>query len=66
MKYEVRIKEWEKRNWKTVASFETFSEAEKSAIQLDFKNRRSKTIDEFTKIDIKNIETGERFMVADW
>lgn len=26
MKYEVRIKEWEKRNWKTVASFETFSD----------------------------------------
>lgn len=66
MKYEVRIKKWEKRRWKTVAKFGTFREAEKYAIQLDFKNRRSNTEDEFTKIDIKNIETGERFMVADW
>lgn len=65
MKYEVRVKPWESRRWKTVAKFNSFSEAEKYAIQLDHKNRKS-TEDEFTKIDIKNIETKERFMVADW
>ncbi len=65
MKYEVRIKPWESRRWKTVAKFNCFSEAEKYAIQLDHKNRKS-VEDEFTKIDIKNIKTKERFMVADW
>lgn len=63
--YDVRIKPWESRRWKTVARFDYFPEAEKYAIQLDHKNRKSAE-DEFTKIDIKNTETGERFMVADW
>lgn len=35
-------------------------------LQSDLTIKNRKTEDEFTKIDVKNIETGERFMVADW
>ena len=61
--YTVRIKEYEKRNWKVVATFDTMKEAKKYAIKLDYSFRKS--IDTmYNSIDIKNTETKERFMIA--
>lgn len=62
MKYEVRTKEYEKRNWKVVKAFDTFKEAHKFAIQTEMKMRR--TEHEFDSWDIKNTETKERFIIA--
>ena len=61
--FTVRVKEWEKRNWKVVATFDTFKEAHKYAVALDFKWRKS--IDTmYNSIDIKNTETKERFGIV--
>lgn len=64
MEYQVRIKEWEAKRWKTIEKFNSFEEAKTFAIRLDMKYRKNFET-EFTKIDIKK-PNGERFMVADW
>lgn len=62
MKYQVRTKAWEKKNWKVVATFDTFKEAHKFAIKAEYDCRRTEK--QFDSWDIKNIETKERFIVA--
>ena len=39
--YKVRVKKFEKRSWNVVAEFDTFKEAERFAIKLDFANRKN-------------------------
>ena len=60
--YQVRIKEFEKRNWKVKEEFETEKEAMKYAIKLNMKWRKS--IDTmYNHIEVKHPD-GTRFTIA--
>lgn len=60
--YQVRVKEFEKRNWKVKAEFETKKEAMKYAIKLDMEWRKS--IDTmYNSIEVKYPD-GTRFTIA--
>ena len=60
--YQVRIKEFEKRNWKVKAEFVTKKEAMKYAIKLDMEWRKS--IDTmYNSIEIK-YPNGTRYVIA--
>ena len=61
MKYEVRTKEYEKKNWKVVARFDTFKEAHKFAIQTEMKLRRTEHCFDSSFVET---ETKERFIIA--
>jgi hypothetical protein len=61
--FQVRTKEWEKKNWKVVATFETWKEAHTFAIKEEYKNRRNPE-KMFDYWDIKNTETKERMYIA--
>jgi hypothetical protein len=61
--YKVRIKEYEQKHWKVIASFALLEQAKQYAIKLDLLNR--KYIDTmYTKIDIKNESTNEWYTIA--
>lgn len=63
MRYEVRTKKYEKKNWKVVARFDDRKEALRFAIQSEMKARRNfETM--FDGWDLKDTETKERFIVA--
>jgi hypothetical protein len=62
-KFQVRTKEWEKRNWKVIAEFDTFKEAQRFAIRSEYAQRKTDKM--FDAWDIKNIETKERFIIAE-
>lgn len=61
-KFAVRTKEWEKKNWKVVAEFDTFRDAHTFAIRTETSLR--KTDRQFDSWDVKNMETKERFIIA--
>ena len=61
--YQVRTKEYEKKHWKVVETFDTFRDAEKYAIHTEMSLRRTEKC--FDSWDIKNTETGERFIIAE-
>lgn len=61
--YQVRTKEWEKRHWKVVKTFDTFAAACQYAIRTEMSLRRTEQC--FDAWDIKNTETGERFIIAE-
>ena len=60
--YQVRVRKFEKRNWKVVENFQNLRDAKKFAIRLDMRNRKS--IDTmYDHIDIKYPD-GTRFIIA--
>ena len=60
--YQVRTKEYEKKRWKVIQTFDTFAAALRYAIRTEMSMRRTeKYLDSW---DIKNTETGERFIIA--
>ena len=61
--YQVRTKEWEKRHWKVIKTFDTFAAAQRYAIRTEMSLRRTEKC--FDAWDIKNTETGERFIIAE-
>ena len=61
--YQVRTKEWEKKHWKVVKTFDTFKAAHLYAIRTEMSLRRTEKC--FDAWDIKNTETGERFIIAE-
>lgn len=62
-RYQVRTKEFEKRNWKVVESFDTMKEAERYAIQAERKCR--KHLDTmYDSWEVKDTETKERVTIA--
>ena len=61
--YQVRTKEYEKRHWKVIKTFDTFRDAEKYAIRTEMSLRKTEKC--FDAWDIKNTETGERFIIAE-
>lgn len=61
--YQVRTKEYEKRRWKVVETFDTFKAAHQYAIRTEISLRKSERC--FDAWDIKNTETGERFIIAE-
>lgn len=61
-RYQVRTKEYEKKNWKIVDSFDTMKEAKRFAIRTEMSLRR--TDRQFDSWDIKDSVTKERFIIA--
>lgn len=61
--YQVRTKEYEKKRWKVIKTFDTFRDAEKYAIRTEMSLRKTEKC--FDAWDIKNTETGERFIIAE-
>lgn len=62
-RYQVRTKEFEKRNWKIIESFGTMREAERFAIRAERKCR--KDFDKmFDKWDVKDTVTKDRIIIA--
>lgn len=61
-RYQVRTKEYEKKNWKIVDSFDTMKEAKKFTIRTEMSLRR--TDRQFDSWDIKDSVTKERFIIA--
>ena len=60
--YQVRTKEYEKKRWKVIQTFDTFAAALRYAIHTEMSMRRTeKYLDSW---DIKDTETGERFIIA--
>lgn len=62
-RYQVRTKEYEKKNWKVVESFDTMKEAKKFAIRTEMSLRRTERM--FDSWDIKDTVTKERFIIAE-
>ena len=62
-RYQVRTKEYEKKNWKVVESFDTMKEAVKFAIRTEMSLRRTDRM--FDSWDIKDTVTKERFIIAE-
>lgn len=62
-RYAVRTREYEKKNWKVVASFDTEREATRFCIRSEYACRRNfdKMYDHW---DVKDMETGERTIYA--
>ena len=62
-RYQVRTKEFEKRNWKVVESFDTMREAERYAIRLERECRKyfDKMYDSW---DVKDAVTKDRILIA--
>ena len=60
--YQVRVKKYEKRNWKVVAEYPTEREATKAAIQLEMSFRR-KFDTMYDHVDVKYPD-GSRFVFA--
>lgn len=61
-RYQVRTKEWEKKNWKVVAEFDTYREASRFAIRTEYSLRRTNR--QFDSWDIKDTVTKERTIIA--
>lgn len=61
-RYQVRTKEYEKKNWKIVESFDTMKEATRFAIRTEMSLRR--TDRQYDSWDIKDSVTKERFIIA--
>lgn len=62
-RYQVRTKEFEKRNWKVVESFDTMKEAKRYAIQAEMKCRKHfNTM--YDSWEVKDTETKERITIA--
>ena len=61
-RYQVRTKEYEKKNWKVIKSFETFEEAEKYAIKTEISFRNTER--RYDSWDIKDTVTKERTLIA--
>lgn len=61
-RYQVRTKEYEKKNWKIVESFDTMKEATRFAIRTEMSLRR--TDRQYDSWDIKDSVAKERFIIA--
>ena len=62
-RYQVRTKEYEKKNWKVVESFDTMKDAMRFAVRTE-RSIRS-TARQYDSWDIKDIVTKERFIIAE-
>lgn len=62
-RYQVRTKEYEKKNWKIVTSFDTMKEAKRFVIRTEMSLR--KTDRQYDSWDIKDSVTKERFIIAE-
>lgn len=61
-RYQVRTKEYEKKNWKIVESFDTMKEAKRFAIKTEMSLR--KTDRQYDSWEIKDSVTKERFIIT--
>lgn len=59
--YKVRVRKFEKKNWKVVAEYETEREAHRAAAKIERANRN--TEDMYDHVDVKYPD-GSRFVFA--
>lgn len=62
-RYQVRTKEYEKKNWKVVDSFDTMKEAKRFAIRAEMECRKH-FCTMYDSWEVKDTETKERFTIA--
>jgi hypothetical protein len=62
-RYQVRTKEYEKKNWKVVDSFDTMKEATRCAIQMEYSMRKTEHM--FDSWEVKDSVTKERLIIAE-
>ena len=62
-RYQVRTKEYEKKNWKVVESFDTMKDAMRFAVRTERSLRSTER--QYDSWDIKDSVTKERFIIAE-
>ena len=62
-RYQVRTKEYEKKNWKVVESFDTMKEAMRFAVRTEMSLRSTER--QYDSWDIKDSVTKERIIIAE-
>lgn len=62
MRYQVRTKKFERKNWKVVESFPTMKEAKRFACRAEYAQRG--TDNEFDNWEVRDTVTGERIIIA--
>jgi hypothetical protein len=62
-RYQVRTKEFEKRNWKVVETFDWIKDAKSYAMKAEYAQRRNPDR-MYDSWEVKDTVTGERFTIA--